>query len=548
VAKLPAPTAAPTSAVVNDALRCRIGCGQEKLKTTTVTSRICCFWVCSKSFCRRDRVENRQSWPPVSHEFDTGALWKPARIGSKTAKGPSKLGSEDENDRRDNWSKLLDAKFCSRVVIRQCGLTSERHFSTEWPVPAIASRPGAPVGICVVRLSSTAGHPRGTKTLPLGPRAGALSWPGARVLYGAVVSCDQTARTPMPQLNILTLTRLGAEDRAKIEAVDPAVRLTDAGGWFDGEYRESWPGFTAERYLAPGAAGQGTREQRDRLLAEAEVILGGWPFPLDLRARSPRLKWFHQRPAGASNLLRGDLWGSDVTVTTSRGSANSLAIAEYAIAGMLHLAKGLHRAAIDRDAGSFSARAYRPWMLDGKTACIVGAGGIGLEVGRLCAALGLRVAGTRRHPVSAGPLPPGFTEIGGAGDLDRLLPDSDVVAICCQWTPETNRLFNHDRFARMKPGSILVNVARGEIVDEDALADALARDHLRGAALDVYTGEFEHAPKDRLWADPRVLITPHISGASDHDRHGGIDLFRDNLRAWIDRKPLRNVIDWARGY
>jgi glyoxylate/hydroxypyruvate reductase A len=352
----------------------------------------------------------------------------------------------------------------------------------------------------------------------------------------------------MPQLNILTLTRLGAEDRAKIEAVDPAVRLTDAGGWFDGEYRESWPGFTAERYLAPGAAGQGTREERDRLLAGADVILGGWPFPLDLRARSPRLKWFHQRPAGASNLLRGDLWGSDVTVTTSRGSANALAIAEYAIAGMLHLAKGLHRAAIDRDTGSFSARAYRPLMLDGKTACIVGAGGIGLQVGRLCAALGLRVAGTRRHPVSGRPLPPGFTEIGGAEDLDRLLPDSDVVAICCQWTPETNRLFNHDRFARMKPGSILVNVARGEIVDEDALADALARDHLRGAALDVYAGEFEHAPADRLWADPRVLITPHISGASDQDRHGGIDLFRDNLRAWIDRKPLRNVIDWARGY
>jgi glyoxylate/hydroxypyruvate reductase len=349
-------------------------------------------------------------------------------------------------------------------------------------------------------------------------------------------------------VNIVTLMRLGAEDRARIEAVDPMIRVTDAGGWFDGEYRETWPTFSAERYLAPGADGRGTREERDHLLAEADIILGGWPFPLDLRARAPRLKWFHQRPAGASNLLRGDLWGSDVTVTTSRGSASSLAIAEYAVAGILHIAKSLYRAAVDREAGSFSARAYRPILLDGKTACVVGAGGIGLQVGRLCAAFGMRVVGTRRHAPTEQALPNGFSEIGGAGDLDRFLPDSDVVAICCQWTPETNRLFNRDRFAAMKAGSIFVNVARGEIVDEAALADALARDHLRGAALDVYVGEFEHVPIERLWSDRRVLITPHISGASDQDRHGGLDLFRANLRAWLNGQPLTNVVDWERGY
>src|SRR6202166_2431966 len=170
----------------------------------------------------------------------------------------------------------------------------------------------------------------------------------------------------MRKTNILTLTRLGAEDRAKIEAVDPAVRLIDAGGWFDGEYRESWPSFTAERYLAPGANGHGTRAERDRLLAEADIVSGGWPFPLDLRARAPRLKWFHQRPAGASNLLLGDLWGSSVIVTTSRGLGNTLAMAEYAVAGILHFAKGLHRAAIDREAGAVAHRAYRPLLLEGR--------------------------------------------------------------------------------------------------------------------------------------------------------------------------------------
>jgi phosphoglycerate dehydrogenase-like enzyme len=352
----------------------------------------------------------------------------------------------------------------------------------------------------------------------------------------------------MQRINVLNIARISAEDRAKIEAVDPAIQFIDAGGWYDGEIRETWPAFTSARYLPSDAMGAGTREERDRLLAEAEVILGGWPFPLDLRARALRLKWFHQRAAGASNLLIGDLWGSSAVVTTSRGSGNTLAMAEYAVAGILYFAKGLHRAAVDRRAGVFDHRAYRPLLLEGKTACIVGVGGIGLDVGKLCAALGMRVIGTRRHPQPVLPLPPGFSELGNAGDLDRFLPDSDFVVICCQWTPETTRLFNKERFAVMKIGSVIVNVARGEIVDEEALADALQRGHLRGAALDVYFGEFEHTPMTRLWFNPSVLITPHISAASDLHPHGAINLFCENLRAYLNGEPLRNVIDWERGY
>src|SRR5215813_12375803 len=172
------------------------------------------------------------------------------------------------------------------------------------------------------------------------------------------------------KVNVLNIQRLTAAERAKIEAVDPVIQLTDAGGWFDGEYRETWPAYTATRYLRPGANGSATREERNRLLADAEVVLGSWPFPLDLRARSPRLKWFHQRPAGASNLLRGDLWGSDVAVTTSRGAGSTLAMAEYAVAGILHFAKGLDHAVADREAGAFNPRLYRPLLLEGKTACV----------------------------------------------------------------------------------------------------------------------------------------------------------------------------------
>ncbi|HTZ34468.1 MAG TPA: D-2-hydroxyacid dehydrogenase [Stellaceae bacterium] len=352
----------------------------------------------------------------------------------------------------------------------------------------------------------------------------------------------------MRSLEVLTIQRLSAADRARVAAVDPAVRLVDAGGWFDGEMRDTWPAFTAARYLPRDAAGAGTREERDRLLAAAEVILGGFPFPLDLRARAPNLRWFHQRPAGASNLLRGDLWGSDVTVTTARGEGNTLAIAEYAVAAILYFAKDFGRAVGDRTSGAFDHRAYRPLLLDGKTVLVVGAGGIGREVGRLCAGLGMRVVGTRRTVEQGAPLPPGFSALGTAGDLDRLLPDSDVVVICCQWTPETTRLFDAGRFAAMKRGAMLINVARGEIVDEDALADALAQDRLRGVALDVYVGEFEHPPPARLWSDPRVLLTPHVSSNSDDDRHGAIDVFCDNLRAYLDGRPLRNVVDWQRGY
>jgi phosphoglycerate dehydrogenase-like enzyme len=349
-------------------------------------------------------------------------------------------------------------------------------------------------------------------------------------------------------INVLTIVPISPTDLARIEAVDPTVRVTNAGGWFDDEIRETWPPYASQRYLAPTARGTGTREERDRLLAGADIILGGWPFPLDLHARAARLKWFHQRPAGASNLRLGDLWGSDVLVTTSRGLGNALAMAEYAVAGILHFAKQLDRAVIDRVAGAFAPREYRPLLLEGKTVCVVGVGGIGREVGRLAAGLGMRAIGTRRQPDVAAPLPPGFDRIGGAGDLDPFLAESDFVAICCQWTPETTGLINARRLAAMKPGVILVNVARGEIIDEPALVAALERGHLRGVVLDVYNGEFEHPPLPQLWHDPRVLITPHISGASDQDRHGAIDLFCTNLRAFIDGSPLENVIDWQRGY
>src|SRR5712692_6659550 len=275
----------------------------------------------------------------------------------------------------------------------------------------------------------------------------------------------------MHTVNVLVIQPIVDEELAQIARLDPRLCIIDARGWFDDEIRQTWPQWTVERYLGKRPCPPSTRAERDRLLAQAEVILGGWPFPLDLRARAPRLRWFHQRPAGASNLLRGDLWGSDIAVTTSRGAGNTLAMAEYAVAGILHFAKSLDRAINDRGASAFDHRTYRPLLIEGKTALVVGAGGIGLEVGRLCAALGMRVVGTRREARPDEKLPAGFSRLGGAGELDAMLPDADFVIVCCQWTPETHHLFNRERLRAMKPGGVLVNVARGEIVDEAALAE-----------------------------------------------------------------------------
>jgi len=347
---------------------------------------------------------------------------------------------------------------------------------------------------------------------------------------------------------LLVIVPVSDDALSRIAAVDRCLHVVDARGWFDVELRETWPPWTVQRYLGQPAGPVTSRQERDQRLARAEIILGGFPFPLDLRARAPSLRWFHQLPAGASNLLGGDLWGSDVVVTTSRGYGNTRPMAEYVLASLLHFARGLHHASRDRQRHRFDHRTYRPLLLQGKTLCVVGAGGIGQEVGRLCASAGVRVIGTRRRVAPDTVLPAGCSRLESPARLCALLGESDAVAVCCQWTPETTKLIGREAFAAMKPDAILVNVARGEIIDEEALIAALAAGTLRGVALDVYVGEFEREPDRRLWDDERVLITPHISGGSDLHQHRGITLFCDNLRAYLDGRPLTNVVDWADGY
>jgi phosphoglycerate dehydrogenase-like enzyme len=160
----------------------------------------------------------------------------------------------------------------------------------------------------------------------------------------------------------------------------------------------------------------------------------------------------------------------------------------------------------------------------------------------------MRVVGTRRQvTVGAGP-PAGFARLEAADRLHELLRESEFVAVCCPWTKDTTHLIGHEAFMAMKPGTVLVNISRGEIVDEDALRLALAQGKIRGVALDVYDGEFERPPDMGLWNDERVLITPHVSALTDVSEHGGVKLFCENLTRYLAGLPLENVIDWKRGY
>jgi phosphoglycerate dehydrogenase-like enzyme len=354
----------------------------------------------------------------------------------------------------------------------------------------------------------------------------------------------------MNTVNIVLIGAVGERVVEQIAAVDPSVRVIDARGQFEVEYAKTWPAETVHRYVPQSQIARSTmtRAERDALLAQAEIICIRFPFPLDLRSRAPQLKWLHQTPAGASNLREGDLWGSPITVTTSRGYNNTLPIAEYILATMLLFAKSLPQAFHDQAQRSFDRREYRPILMHGKTLGIVGLGGIGSDTARLAKAIGMRVIATRRSVTSIQQQTQGVDELLPASALSTLLEQSDFVAICAQWTPETDKLIGEAELRRMKTSAYLINVARGELINQPALITALRERRIAGAALDVYAGEFTGPPPEELWQLPNVVITPHTSVGTDVQQARGVELFCENLRRYLKGEPLENVLNWERGY
>ncbi len=354
----------------------------------------------------------------------------------------------------------------------------------------------------------------------------------------------------MKSVNVLLLGTVGENPVERIAAIDPAIRVVDARGQFEVEYAETWPAETVRRYVPQHLVTNSsmTPAERDAVLAEAEVICIRFPFPLDLRARAPRLCWLHQTAAGASNLRMGDLWGSPITVTTARGYNNTLPIAEYILATTLLFTKSLPQAFRDQARQAFDRRQYQSVLVQGKTLGIVGLGGIGRDAARLAKAVGMRVVATRRSVMQAQSQTEGVDELLPSVALHVLLAQSDVVALCAQWTPETDKLIGEAELRQMKRGAYLINVARGELIDQTALIRALREGWVAGAALDVYEGEFNGPPPAELWELPNVLITPHTSAVTDVQHAKGLEVFCENLRRYLKSEPLLNVIDWKRGY
>jgi phosphoglycerate dehydrogenase-like enzyme len=349
-------------------------------------------------------------------------------------------------------------------------------------------------------------------------------------------------------MKVVLIAPLSAQSQAEIAAVDPRIQVEDAWELFGPELVADWPRQTAESYLPrrfwdmPDTPELQAR--RDILLAEAEVVCFTFPPPNRIASRAPNLRFVHQIPAGVSNLSRGDLWQGTVPVTSGRGAGGTLPIAEWAIAVTLALAKELPKAFGQRAAGRLDRQAFDGRQIAGKTLAVVGLGGIGQQVARLGRALGMRVIGTRRssEPVEH------VDRLYPPSELHAVLAQSDVVVVASQLTAETHHLMNAAAFAVLTPGTFLVNVARGELIDEAALADALRSGQVGGFAADVYEGEFDHGPPEALLAFENVILTPHTSGMTEHPPTGPLDVFRENLRRCLAGQPLLNQVDWTRGY
>lgn len=342
----------------------------------------------------------------------------------------------------------------------------------------------------------------------------------------------------MDEVNVAVIAPILGRDLSFVSDVDPRVRVFDAN------------------FAAPGRrAGPGGPPARDpgvlaAILAQAEVLLVGYPVPEGLAAAAPHLVWAHHTQAGVSNLAGTDLWASEVTLTSSRGAVAATAIAEYALAAAAHFARGLHEAARQKAAGQFSRAGYQMLTLRGATMGIVGLGGIGQEVARLSRAAGMRVIGTRRSVTVPRADADGADLVLPADRIGEVAAESDFLVVCSQLTAETRGFINAPVFAAMKPNAVLINVARGEEVDEDALIDAVTAGRIRGAVLDVYDGELAgRPPRPELAGLPQILLTPHISGSGDTNMAEPLRrLFADNLRRYLDGHPLLNVVDRARGY
>ena len=284
-----------------------------------------------------------------------------------------------------------------------------------------------------------------------------------------------------------------------------------------------------------------------RLIPQATIAFASHITPEQLAA-ARQLQWIHSPAAGVGNMLYPETVERGITITNGRGTSADT-MAEHVIAVVLAMFRRLPTA--------FERQRAHVWAQDelasppgnrtiaGSRFLIVGLGAIGAATAARLHALGGTVTGVRRR--AHGPAVPGVAAVHPPGALLQLLSETDVVVVSAPQTAATDALIGAAEIARMKPGAMLVNVSRGSLVDEAALAAALRAGTLAAAALDVLRDE-PLGPDHPMWDVPNLLITPHVSGFRPDHWDAAVALFVENRRRFAAGEPLLNVVDAREGY
>ena len=307
--------------------------------------------------------------------------------------------------------------------------------------------------------------------------------------------------------------------------------------------------FVRSATISDGDGGTSPSPEALDAVAGAEVYFG-FGMSRALFVAAPRLRWVHSAAAGMGSLMFPEMVKSNVQLSNSAG-IHGVPIAETVLAGVMHFLRGLDVAIDQQRAGiwkkSFFVSGESPLREVGDCrVLVIGAGGLGTEIAKRFAALGARCVGVRRRPDRG--VPDGCERVVGPDALDEELPNADVVVIAAPATPDTSGLLTAARLNLLPHGAIVANVARGSLLDEDALAARLADGRLRGAVLDVF-GEEPLAPSSPLWQLRAALLTPHVSAVSPRrfwPRQ--LALFVDNWGRYMAGRPLRNLVDKQAGY
>lgn len=259
----------------------------------------------------------------------------------------------------------------------------------------------------------------------------------------------------------------------------------------------------------------------------------------------PNVRWIQATSTGiGQTLLRSGLIDAPIVFTTARG-IHARPLAEFALLAMLWFAKDGFR--MVRDQVAHRWQRYCGRTLRGATAAVIGMGTIGREVARCCRFMGMRVLATRRRAETVDDLQGLVDRLVPVSALTTILPEADFVVLAVPHTPQTERLIGARELRAVKPGAVLINLARGAVVDEPAMIEALRDGRLGGAALDVLVAE-PPAADNPLWDLPTVLLSPHSASTVAGENAALADLFCENLRRYRRGEPLLNVFDRDRLY